>query len=86
MQKIILNKTRKHNDRYTLINNGRGMGGYGQAPDHYLCNWFVATGFDHPESGYPSHTSIDYFLTLGYVPEEVKDKVRRILDIVREHE
>ena len=76
LEKHILNKTTKHNERYTLIKDGRGMGGYGKPDDHYLNNWYIATGLNHPVSGYNGFMAIDYFLGLGYVPEEVKRKVR----------
>lgn len=74
--KIILNKTRISSDRYTLIN--QGMGGANLPETHYHHNYCVVSGVDRGH-GYQGYMSIDYFLTLDYVPQEAKDKLTKLL-------
>ena len=76
MDKIILNKTRKTNDRYTLLN--LGMGGAGDPyyyPTHSHC---VAQGMDRG-NGYQGYMSITFFLNDESHPIEVKEKLISIL-------
>ncbi|MES2864050.1 MAG: hypothetical protein V4666_08025 [Bacteroidota bacterium] len=70
--KIILNKTKSHSDRYTLISGS--MGSHGEVGNHANRFLEVVNGIDRG-AGYRGYTAINYFLTLEYVPQEAKDKV-----------
>lgn len=76
--KIILNKTKISGDRYTLINDG--MGGFGLPENHYQNKFSIANGVDRGH-GYQGYMSIDYFLKCNYIESELKEKVKKLLNI-----
>jgi hypothetical protein len=80
MTTIKLNSSQSSRDRYYLIHDGKGMGGYGKDKDHYLNNWVVVNGVDRG-NGYQGYMSIDCALKEGYVPEEAKAIIRQTLKI-----
>lgn len=73
--KIILNKTQNHSERYTLINGS--MGSHGTPANHANRRYEIANGVDRG-NGYQGYTSVSYFLTQEYVPQEAKNKVIEI--------
>ena len=74
--KIILNKTNRPMDRYTLVSDS--MGCAGEPENHPSHKYSVANGVDRG-NGYQGYTSIDYFLTQEYVPQDVKNNLRKTL-------
>lgn len=80
--KTILNRTTRARERYTLIHDGRGMGGYGYPGTHYLNNWCVACGVDRC-SGYQGYFSIDYVLHWSFtgLSSAEKQTIRAMLGI-----
>jgi hypothetical protein len=80
--KIKLNSARSSRDRFYLIRDGRGMGGYGNPPDHYSHQWVVANGIDRG-NGYQGYFSVDYVLSgeLTWIPEEVRAAIRKHLNL-----
>lgn len=80
MEKYILNRTRCSSERLTLVKDGRGMGGAGQAEGHYSRQWYVAYGVDRG-NGYQGGMNVDYALGKDHVPAEAKAKIREILGI-----
>jgi hypothetical protein len=80
--KIILNRTTRASERYTLINNGRGMGGAGKDRAHYLRNWCVVSGVDRG-NGYQGYYSIDHVLHWSFtgLTSAEKQTIRATLGI-----
>lgn len=74
---MILNKTRKHRDRYILVNGPQGN--YGYPPNHANHKFHVANGIDKG-NGFQGYLSVSYALDKdSYVPEEAKNRLRQIL-------
>jgi len=73
--KIILNKTRKSSERYTLISGS--MGCYGTPPNH-VNNFLEVVGGIDRGNGYQSYSSVSYFL------EECRDEemIRKVKEVV----
>lgn len=77
--KIILNKTRFPHYRYTLIRDGRGMGGAGEPVGHYSHEWVIANGRDCGR-GYQGYMSVDYALSpenASYITEAMRAIIRK---------
>jgi hypothetical protein len=79
-KRIILNRTTRHSERFTLINDGKGMGGVGESRGHYLRNWYVGIGIDRG-NGYRGCFSVDYALSREEVPDEAKRLIRETLEL-----
>ena len=73
---IKLVSAKSSRDRYYLIKDGRGMGGAGKAEDHYLRQWVVVNGVDRG-NGYQGYHSIDYALSVSWIPEAAKAVIRK---------
>jgi len=71
---MILNRTRKTRDRYTVV--GGSMGCHGMANGHANHHYEIRNGNPSNPSGI---MSVSYFLTLDYVPQEAKDNLRKFL-------
>ncbi|MFA5935040.1 MAG: hypothetical protein WC827_04095 [Candidatus Paceibacterota bacterium] len=74
--KIILNKTKRSSERYTLISGA--MGSYGElktSPNH---SFNIANGIDKG-NGYQGYSPVTYFLTSDFAPIEAKNKCKEIL-------
>lgn len=72
---LLLNPGVSPSERFWLVYNGRGMGGSGSPPEHYLNNFFVGIGVDRGK-GYQGYLSIDGALEEEFVPDGVKEAVR----------
>ena len=83
MSKIPLNSPRSLRARYYLVNDGRGMGGDGNPPDHYLNQWVVTNGVDgRGPNGYEGYTamSVDYAAgSEGRLPNEARNRLVKLM-------
>ena len=68
--KIILNRTRRPRERYTLIDEP--MGGADETPNHVTNRFSVANGRDRG-NGYQGYSSILYFLSKPWIPKSAKE-------------
>ncbi len=69
---MILNKTKKHRDRYRVI-NGK-MGSHGQSPNSPNHKYEIVNGIDNG-NGYQGYSAVSYFLTKEDAPQEAKDNL-----------
>lgn len=77
----VLTTSRSSRERYVLIPDGKGMGGYGKSRCHYLNRWVVANGVDRG-NGYQGYMSVDYAISEeSSLPEKAKSKIRKIIGI-----
>lgn len=74
--KMILNKTKNSSERYTLISGS--MGNSGEAANHANNHFEIVNGIDRG-NGYQGYISVSYFLTLDYIEQDMKDKVKAFL-------
>jgi hypothetical protein len=72
--KILLNSTTQVRDRYYLIDGN--MGNAGEPENHVNHYYQIANGIDRG-NGYQGYSSVSYFLTLDYIPQAAKDRVRK---------
>lgn len=77
---VILTRSKSSRERYKLVKDGRGMGGYGMPPDHYSRHWLVVNGVDRG-NGYQGYMSVDYALSEDCLPESAKALIRETLGI-----
>lgn len=78
MLKITLVSSRRPRERFYLIKDGKGMGGAGLATSHYLNNYVVANGVERG-NGYQGYTSVDYALSVDFLPEFAKQRIREAI-------
>lgn len=78
--KIQLTKSKSALARYYLICDGQGMGGAGNPKSHYSNRWTVVNGVDRG-NGYQGYMSVDYALTVDYLPDSAKAIIRQHLSI-----
>jgi hypothetical protein len=74
--KTILNKTTKTRERYTLINES--MGNCNEPNNSPTHKYSIANGIDRG-NGYQGYMSIDYFLTIDYISNDIKNNLKKIL-------
>lgn len=74
-ERIQLTSAQRSLDRYYLIKDGKGMGGHGEPPEHYLNQWVVANGVDRGD-GFQGYYSVNYALTLDELPDEAKKLIQ----------
>lgn len=75
---IKLTSSRSSRERYYLLLDGKGMGGAGNPPGHYLRRYVVVNGVDRGH-GYQGYMSVDYALSLEWFPESAKKKIRQVI-------
>lgn len=78
--KVKLTSSSSSRDRYHLVRDGQGMGGYGQEKSHYINQWVVVNGVDRG-NGYQGYMSVDYALSDGHLPDSAKQIIRKTLGI-----
>jgi urocanate hydratase len=62
--------------RLYLMSGDGGMGGAGESKDHYLNRFSIAEGIDRG-CGFQGYMSIDYALAQEYIPQQIKDKIKK---------
>ena len=76
---IPLNSSRSSRCRYYLVNDGRGMGGYSNSPDHYSNHWVVTNGVDRG-NGYQGYMSVNYAASdEGCLPSEARARLLKLM-------
>jgi len=78
---IKLNSSRSSRNRYYLMNDGIGMGGYGLPDNHVNKKWVVVNGIDRG-NGYQGYSSVTYTIAEDSpFPEDVKVAIRKHLNL-----